>query len=53
MKAKCIKADPLQWLEVGKDYECQERYNKVHIVGIGMVVSKETFNEHFEMRKEQ
>ena len=53
MIATCIKADPLQWLEVGKDYECQERYNKVHIVGIGMVVSKEIFNEHFEIRKEQ
>ena len=53
MIATCIKADPFQLLEVGKDYECQERYNKVHIVGIGMVVSKETFNEHFETKKEQ
>lgn len=53
MKATCIKADPLQWLEVGKEYECVERYNKVHILGIGMVVSKETFNEHFEIKKEQ
>lgn len=48
MKAKCIKSDPLQWLEIGKEYECIERYNKVHILGIGMVVSKEIFNEHFE-----
>lgn len=53
MIATCIKADPLKWLEVGKEYECVERYNKVHIVGIGMVVSNETFNEHFETKKEQ
>jgi len=52
MIATCIKADPLQWLEVGKEYECAERYNKVHILGVGMVVSKEIFNEHFEIRKE-
>ena len=51
MKATCIKADPLQWLEVGKEYECVERYNKVHILDIGMVVSKETFNEFFETKK--
>lgn len=53
MIATCIKADPLQWLEVGKKYEYVERYNKVHIVGVGMVVSKETFNEHFETKKEE
>lgn len=53
MIATCIKADPLQWLEVGQKYEYVERYNKVHIVGVGMVVSKETFNEHFETKKEE
>lgn len=53
MIATCIKADPLQLLEVGKEYEYVERYNKVHIFGVGMVVSKEIFNEHFVANKQQ
>ena len=49
MTAKCIKADPLQWLEVGKVYECVDVGVNVVVCGTGFVTSKENFNEMFEM----
>ncbi len=52
MKCMCIKTDPLQTLEVGKEYDYYKRYNKVHIAGVGMVVSIDIFNEHFEIIEE-
>lgn len=48
MKCLCIKTDPLQTLEVGKEYDYYKRYNKVHILGVGLVVSEDIFNKHFE-----
>ena len=48
MKAKCIKADPLQWLTVGDIYECREIGLNVLIEGTGVAVSQEQFNEMFE-----
>ena len=33
MKCLCIKTDPLQTLEVGKEYDYYKRNNKVHIHG--------------------
>ena len=47
MIATCIKTDPLQTLEVGKEYDYYKRNNKVHILGVGLVVSEDIFNEHF------
>ena len=49
----CIKSDPLQWFEAGKEYECIERCGNVHILDIGRVVSKKIFDECFETKKEQ
>lgn len=50
MKCLCIKTDPLQTLEVGKDYEI-EQYNDNFIVKYaGMIVSKEVFDEHFKVK---
>ena len=48
MKAKCIKADPLQWITVGETYECMEIGRNVMIEGTGMAVNQEQFNEMFE-----
>jgi hypothetical protein len=50
MTAKCIKADPLQWLMVGEEYECKEIGSNVIIEGTGMAVSKEQFAEMFKKR---
>lgn len=49
MTARCIKEDPLNWLEVGREYECTRKAYKMHIAGVGMVVSIDIFNEHFEI----
>ena len=52
MKAKCIKADPLDTIEVGKVYELVEHPFAFSIENGDMIVfaiSKEVFNEHFEM----
>ena len=48
MKAKCIKADPLQRITVGETYECMEIGRNVMIEGAGMAVNQEQFNEMFE-----
>ena len=48
MKAKCIKADPLEWLTVGDTYECKEYGLNVIIEGTGVAVSRVQFKEMFE-----
>lgn len=48
MRAKCIKADPLQLITVGETYECMEIGRNVTIEGTGMAVSQEQFKEMFE-----
>lgn len=50
MKATCIKTDPLQTLEVGKDYEIEQYNDKFIVKWAGMVISKEVFNYHFEVK---
>lgn len=48
-KAKCIKADPLQCLEVGKEYKCEEVGQNVVICGTGFALSRENFDEMFKL----
>ena len=50
MIATCIKTDPLQTLEVGKGYEIEQYNDKFIVKWAGMVISKEVFNEHFEVK---
>lgn len=50
MIATCIITDPLQTLEVGKDYEIEQYNDKFIVKYAGMIVSKEVFNEHFEVK---
>lgn len=46
-KVLCIKADPLNWLEVGKVYEVQQ-WNGKTIVGDGAFsIDSSRFKEHF------
>lgn len=52
MKAKCIKADPLEILSVGTTYEISLLGNVYYILGTGFAMNKENFNEHFEEVKE-
>lgn len=49
MKAKCIKADPLGWLQVGKMYDCTECGQNVVVRWTGVVLSRENFDELFEV----
>lgn len=49
MKAKCIKADPLEWLQVGKVYDCTECGQNVVVRWTGFVLSRENFEELFEI----
>ena len=39
MKARCIKADPLEWLTVGEVYECEECGQNVIVCGTGFLLS--------------
>jgi hypothetical protein len=48
MKAKCIKADPLGWLEIGTEYECTERDGVIIITGTGFAMSRECFDVMFD-----
>lgn len=48
MRAKCIKADPLEILSVGSTYEISILGDVYCILGNGFAMSKENFNEHFE-----
>jgi len=49
MKARCIKSDPLGNLAVGEVYECKEYGRNMIIEGSCMAVSKEQFEEMFEI----
>lgn len=51
MKAKCIKADPLGWLNVGETYELYKKGNVYIVEGKGFAVNEENFNEMFEVIK--
>lgn len=48
MKAKCINADPLGWLEEGKVYDCIDNGNVV-VFAKGFAISKERFNNDFRV----
>lgn len=52
MRAKCVKPDPLERLEMGKEYECVRQYNKVRIAGVGIVVNIDMFLELFKVVEE-
>ena len=52
MKAKCIKADPIEILSVGTTYEISLLGDVYYILGTGFAMNKENFNEHFEEVKE-
>jgi len=47
MKARCVKADPLQVLTVGDVYECKEIGRNVAVCGMGFALSRESFEEMF------
>ena len=47
MIATCIKADPLQWLEVGRDYEIVQINGKFFVPEINLAMSEEIFRQHF------
>lgn len=48
MLCKCIKSDPLGWLEVGKTYSLYKKCNIYFVEGEGFAVSPESFDEMFE-----
>lgn len=50
MIATCITTNPLQTLEVGKEYEIEPYKDKFIVKWAGMVISKELFNEHFKVK---
>lgn len=50
MKAKCIKADLLGWLTVGKTYDITPIGRNYIVNGTGFAVGREEFNRIF--RKE-
>ena len=47
MKAKCVKTDPLEFLEVGKTYELIELGQNHIVKGLGLALSKTKFEELF------
>lgn len=47
MKAKCIKSDPLGWIEIGKVYDYVVKNGVYLITGTGFGVSKPNFQEMF------
>jgi hypothetical protein len=47
MKVKCIKNDPLGWIEVGKTYEAREVGQNIIIEGTGFALSGKQFAEMF------
>ena len=51
MKAKCIKADPLGWLNVGETYELYKKGNIYIVERSGFAVNEKNFNEMFEIIK--
>lgn len=53
MKATCIETDPLQALEVGKDYEIVQINGKFFIPEINLALSEERFKQHFDAKRGQ
>ena len=47
MIATCIETDPLQALEVGKDYEIVQINGKFFVPKINLALSEERFRQHF------
>ena len=50
MIATCIETDPLQALEVGRDYEIVQINGKFFISEINLALSEERFKEHFDAK---
>ena len=48
MEYKCIKSDPLGWIETGKVYELRRRGNNYYVEGEGFAVSEDNMKEMFE-----
>ena len=48
MKCRCIKSDPMEWIEVGKNYDIRKVYNVYMVEGKGFAVSPDSFKEMFE-----
>ena len=48
MKYKCIKSDPLGWIETGKVYELRRMGNNYYVEGEGFAVSEDNMKEMFE-----
>ena len=48
MKYKCIKSDPLGWIEAGKVYELRRMGNNYYVEGEGFAVSEDNMKEMFE-----
>ena len=49
MTAKCINADPLEWLTVGEVYQIETVGSNYRVVGIGFAVNEQNFKEMFEV----
>lgn len=47
MKYKCIKSDPLGWIQPGKVYDIQHEIGDYYIVGEGFVVTSQSMKEMF------
>ena len=48
MKYKCIKSDPLGWIETDKVYELRRMGNNYYVEGEGFAVSEDNMKEMFE-----
>ena len=48
MKYKCIKSDPLGWIERGNVYELRRMGNNYYVEGEGFAVSEDSMKEMFE-----
>ena len=48
MEYKCIKSDPLGWIEAGKVYELRRMGNNYYVEGEGFAVSEDSMKEMFE-----
>ena len=51
MTAKCIKADPLEWLTVGAVYQIEVVGETYCVQGTGFAVNPKNFKEMFEVIK--
>ena len=49
MRAKCIKADPLEWLTVGAVYQIDIINGVYCMQSIGFAVNEQNFKEMFEV----